>query len=81
MQRRAILPGYNWEIDIFSILVKLSHDSVIILILFVFYVDAWEKVDRFAKKLFSKVLSITIPPRQDVIDNKMRVPFKVIKSL
>ena len=66
MQRRAILPGYNWETDIFSILVKLKHDSVIILNLFVIYVVAWEKVGRFAKKLFGKVLSITIPPRQDV---------------
>ena len=73
MQRCALFPGYNWEIDIFSILVKLSHDSVIILNLFVFYVDAWEKVYRFAKKLFGKVLSITIPPRQDVMDSKQAV--------
>ena len=68
MQRRAIFPGYNWEIDIFSILVKLKHDPVIILNLFVFYVGAWEKVGRFAKKLFGKVSSITIPPRRDVIE-------------
>jgi hypothetical protein len=70
MQRRVIFPGYNWEIVIFSILVKLNHDYAIILNLFVFYVVACKKVDRFAKKLFGKVLSITIPPRRDVIDNK-----------